>query len=118
MLGYFLRLNTEEAGDIKYRDNMRIISNRLLKYLPDIIKKIISIAEFYELKHCNDQLSKNTMMLKEIYVNLFEKNNRLSFDYPDLGIIEFFSRLQKKYLHKNTLINIHRFYHHPIYWFI
>ena len=104
MLGYFLRLNTEESGDIKYRDNMRIISNRLLKYLPDIIKKIISVAEFYESKHCNDQLSKNTMMLREIYVNLFEKNNRLSFDYPDLGIIEFFQDFKKNIYTKTLLL--------------
>jgi len=104
MLGYFLRLNTEESDDIKYRDNMRIISNRLLKYLPDIIKKIIAVAEYYESKNCNDQLSKNTMMLQEIYVNLFEKNDRLSFDYPDLGIIEFFQDFKKNIYTKTLLL--------------
>ncbi len=43
-------------------------------------------------------------MLKEIYVNLFEKNNRLSFDYPDLGIIEFFQDFKKNIYTKTLLL--------------
>ena len=104
MLGYFLKLNTNNIENDKYKDNMRIISNRLLKYLPDIIKKIIEIAEYYENKTCNHNLTKNTILLKEIYTNLFEKNNRLSFEYPDLGIIEFFQDFQRNIFTKSVLL--------------
>ena len=104
MLGYFLKLNTDDIENEKYKDNVRVISNRLLKYLPDIIKKIIAIAEYFEDKNCNGELANNTIMLKEIYDNLFVKNNQMSFDYPDLGVIEFFQDFQKNIFTKTVLL--------------
>ena len=55
-------------------------------------------------KTCNHNLTKNTILLKEIYTNLFEKNNRLSFEYPDLGIIEFFQDFQRNIFTKSVLL--------------
>lgn len=104
MLGYFLKLNTDDIENEKYKDNIRVISNRLLKYLPDIIKKIITIAEYYEDKNCNGELANNTIMLKEIYNNLFVKTNKMSFEYPDLGVIEFFQDFQKNIFTKTVLL--------------
>lgn len=104
MLGKVLRLKTDDIENEKYKDNVRVVSNRLLKYLPDIIKKIIAIAEYYEDNNCNGELSGNTIMLKEIYDNLFVKNNQMSFDYPDLGVIEFFQDFQKNIFTKSVLL--------------
>ena len=104
MLGYFLKLNTNDIDNQKYKQNIRIISNRLLKYLPDIIKKIITIAEYYEKKNCNGELAKNTIILKEIYNNIFEKNNRMSFEFAELGVIEFFQDFQKNIFTKSILL--------------
>jgi hypothetical protein len=104
MLGYFLDLDTDKIETEKYENNIRIVSNRLLKYLPDIIKKIITIAKTHEKKNCNGEISKNTIVLEEIYKNLFLKNNQMSFDYPDLGILEFFQDFQKNIFTKSVLL--------------
>ena len=67
------KMNTDNVNDDKYDDNMRVLTKRLLKHLPNMIKKVIEIAEYYEKQKCNGELHKNTKLLKEIYNNLFLK---------------------------------------------
>lgn len=104
MIGQLLKLNTDNIDDENYSENMRIVSNRLLKYLPDMINKIISIAEYYENKKCNNELHKNTILLKEIYTNLFKNNLMNDFIFPNLGITEFFEDFQKNIFTKIILL--------------
>ena len=74
-------MNTDNVNDDKYDDNMRVLTKRLLKHLPNMIKKVIEIAEYYEKQKCNGELHKNTKLLKEIYNNLFLKMN-MKIDLP------------------------------------
>ena len=53
MMGKFLKMNTDNVDDEKYNDKMRIITNKLLKYLPNLIQKVIDISEYYEKQKCN-----------------------------------------------------------------
>ena len=103
MMGKFLKLNTDNVDDEKYDDNMRIISKRLLKYLPDMIEKVIELAEYYEKQKCNREIHKNTKLLKEIYSSLFKKNTMV-FDFPSLGISEFFRDFQENIITKVILL--------------
>tara|TARA_B100000575_G_scaffold285149_1_gene280072 strand:- start:10 stop:1551 length:1542 start_codon:yes stop_codon:yes gene_type:complete len=103
MMGNFLKLNTDNVDDEKYDGNMRIISKRLLKYIPDIIEKIIELAEYYEKQKCNGEIHKNTKLLKEIHSNLFKKNTMV-FDFPSLGISEFFRDFQENIITKVILL--------------
>lgn len=103
MMGKFLKLNTDNVDDEKYDDKMRVITKRLLKYLPDIIEKVIEIAEYYEKEKCNKELHKNTKLLKEIYSSLF-KQNTMDFDLPNLGITEFFRDFHENIITKIILL--------------
>ena len=79
------------------------ISKRLLKYLPDVIEKIIDIAEHYEKQKCNGELHKNTKILKEIYSSLFTQR-KMDIDLPNLGVQEFFRDFQENILTKIILL--------------
>ena len=103
LMGYFLKLNTDNVNDENYNDNMRIITNRLLKHLPNIINKIIEIAEYYESQKCNHEIHKNTKLLKEIYDNLFQEN-KIIIDLPSLGIKEFFKDFEENIITKIVLL--------------
>ena len=103
MMGRFLKMNTDNVDDDNYNDKMRIITKRLLKYLPDIIQKIIDISEYYEGNKCNDELHKNTKLLKEIHSNLFLQNN-MKIDLPSLGIGEFFKDFEENIYTKIILL--------------
>ena len=76
----------------------------LVRYVPDIIKKIIDISEEYENNKCNNETHPNTIMMKHIYENLFLKSNVISFDLPDLGISDFFIDFKKNILTKVILL--------------
>ena len=103
MLGNFFKMNTDNVDDENYDDHMRIITKRLLKYLPKLIKKIIEIAEYYENQKCNGELHKNTKLLKEIYNNLFLKNS-IKIDLPTLGFGDFFQDFEQNIFTKIILL--------------
>jgi hypothetical protein len=103
MLGSLLKLNTDNVDDENYDENMRIVSNRLLKYLPEIIEKIIDISEYYEDYKCNGEIHKNTKLLKEIYSSLFEQS-LTQRSFPSLGITEFFDDFHKNIFTKIILL--------------
>ena len=103
LMGYFLKLNTDNVDEENYNDNMRIITIRLLKHLPKLINKIIEIAEYYESYKCNNEIHKNTKILKEIYNNLFQEN-RMIIDLPSLGFKEFFKDFEQNIFTKIILL--------------
>lgn len=103
MMGQFLKMNTDNVDDANYDDHMRIITKRLLKHLPNIIKKVIEIAEYYEKQKCNAELHKNTKLLKEIYNNLF-KQSVIRIDLPSLGLANFFKDFEQNIFTKMLLL--------------
>lgn len=103
MMGYFLKMNTDNVDDEKYDDKMRVLTKRLLKHLPNIIQKIIEIAEYYEKQKCNGELHKNTKLLKEIYNNLFTKNT-MKIELPTLGFQNFFGDFEENIYTKIILL--------------
>lgn len=104
ILGYLLKMNTENIGDDKYLGKLKIVSDRLLKYMPDVISKVIEISEYYEKKKCNGEVHRNTLLLKQMYDNLTKKNNQLDFNAPDLGIFDFFKDFQDNIITKVILL--------------
>jgi hypothetical protein len=103
ILASFLDLEpgTTDKTQMKY---MRAVSDKLVKYVPDIIKQIINISENYEKDKCNDIVHPNTLILKNVYENLFIKNNMMVMELPDLGISEFFVDFKQNILTKVILL--------------
>lgn len=107
LLGYILNLNTQTIDDENYDNNLKVISERLFKYVSEIISKIISIAEYYEKGKCNGEIHKNTILLKKMYDNLSKtKNDKIiDIDFFSLdGIINFFKDFQDNIITKVILL--------------
>uniref|UniRef100_A0A6C0L133 Uncharacterized protein n=1 Tax=viral metagenome TaxID=1070528 RepID=A0A6C0L133_9ZZZZ len=103
LLKYFMNIDqNRETTDDEYKQNMEVVSERLLQYIPDIIKKIIDISEYYEKKECNGEVHKNTLLLKDMYQNILKNNSAYSF--PDLGIQKFFEGFQENIVTKVILL--------------
>ena len=103
LVGEFLKLNTDNVDDKNYSDKMRLITNRILKHLPNIIEKVIELSEYYESKKCNDKLHKNTKLLKEIHSNLFTQKT-MEIKLPKLGVKEFFRDFEENIFTKIILL--------------
>ena len=84
LLGKVVNLETE-GGD-GFEENMKVVENRLGKYVPDIVKKIIDISEKYEKNNCS-QLSDNTLVLKRLYPRIMKKN--ASYEEYEMPEIDF-----------------------------
>ena len=91
-------MNKEE-----YRDNMEVVSNKLLRYVPEVLKKIIDISEHYEKYKCNGKVNENTLLLKQVHKNLF--NKPILMNMPDLGIETFFKSFNQNIITKIYCIN-------------
>ena len=63
------------------------VSGRLLKYVPQLLKKILEISTVYENDYCGF-VSPKTQLLQEIYDNLFKKE--IMINIPELGLNGFF----------------------------
>ena len=101
LLRYFLSIdkNSQNLNE----EHMKVVSERLLKYMPDVIQQIINIAEYYEKKQCNGEIHKNTVLLKTMYDNIL-KNTKSSIDLPNLGIMQFFESFQQNIFTKIILL--------------
>ena len=100
------KASEDQSRPVSFNDSFGGSENQLrflLKYLPDIIQKIIDISEYYEGNKCNDELHKNTKLLKEIHSNLFLQNN-MKIDLPSLGIGEFFKDFEENIYTKIILL--------------
>jgi hypothetical protein len=93
LLGKIINLETD-GGD-GFEENMKVVENRLGKYVPDIVEKIIKISEKYENDNCT-RLSDNTMMLKRLQPTIMKKNaSHEEYEIPEIdfdikGFIEGF----------------------------
>ena len=74
VLANLLNLDFDLSDKTKIK-NTKAVHNVLVKYIPDIVKKIIDISEEYESNKCNGKPHPNTLMMKNIYTNLFVNNN-------------------------------------------
>jgi hypothetical protein len=84
LLGKIINLDTETSDD--FEEDMKVVENRLGKYVPEIVKKIIDISEKYEKNNCSD-LSGNTMILKKLYPRIMKKN--ASYEEYEMPKIDF-----------------------------
>ena len=88
-------INLETDGGDGFEENMKVVENRLGKYVPDIVEKIIKISEKYENDNCT-RLSDNTMMLKRLQPRIMKKNaSHEEYEMPEIdfdikGFIEGF----------------------------
>ena len=72
LLGKIINLETD-GGD-GFEENMKVVENRLGKYVPDIVEKIIKMY-LKNMKNDNcTRLSDNTMMLKRLQPRIMKKN--------------------------------------------
>ena len=78
------------------------VVNRILVYIPDVIKKIIEISESYERSKCAKP-SYNTKVLKKLN-NKVIKDNSIDFSLPSLGFDDFFSGFQDNIISKSILL--------------
>ena len=76
-----------DTDNEQHEQNIKVVSDRLLKYVPELLKKILEISTTYETDYCG-MISPKTQLLKEIYDNLFKKE--ISLNIPDLGLGGFF----------------------------
>jgi hypothetical protein len=104
ILGYLLKMNTENNGDEGYLKKLGVVSDNLLKYMPDVVAKVIEISEYYEKDKCEGKVHKNTLLLKQMHKNLTEKSNQLDFKAPDLGFMDFFKDFEENIVTKVILL--------------
>ena len=102
LMGNFLNMDTTDIESSEYKNNMKVVSEHLLRYAPEILKKIIEISENYENIKCNKKINDNTVILKEIYKNLF--NKPMVMNVPTLGIEKFFGSFNKNIITKIILL--------------
>jgi len=90
MLSRILHMETGRVGnsDTELEESkIKVVSDRLLKYVPQLLKKILEISTTYENDYCG-AVSPKTQLLQEIYDNLFKKE--VTINIPDLGMGGFF----------------------------
>ena len=93
LLGKIVNLETD--GGEGFEENMKVVENRLGKYIPDIVEKLIEISEKYEKNNCSD-VSDNTMILKRLHPRIMKKNaSHEEYEMPEIdfdvkGFIEGF----------------------------
>ena len=88
-------VNLETSGGEGFEENMKVVENRLGKYVPDIVEKLIEISEKYEKNNCSN-VSDNTMILKRLHPRIMKKNaSHEEYEMPEIdfdvkGFIEGF----------------------------
>ena len=104
ILGNLINLKSDIPEGDNFTDQMKVVESRLGKYVPDIIKKIISISENYEKKNCN-KISNNTQTMKLLYSRIIKKNaSHEDYEMPDIDIGGFFQSFQKNIITKSILL--------------
>ena len=88
-------INLESEGGDGFEENMKVVENRLGKYVPDIVEKLLEISEKYEKDNCS-KLSHNTMLLKKLHPRIMKPNaSHEEYEMPEIdfdlkGFIEGF----------------------------
>ena len=86
----FLKLNIDINLDEQTFIEEKRVLDTILKFVPNLMKKILDISENVEIIKCG-VVSKKTLLYKEIYSQLFIHTNPLKVELPNLGIMDFFS---------------------------
>lgn len=83
LLGKIVNLETE--GGEGFEENMKVVENRLGKYVPDIIEKLLEISEKYEKNNCSN-ISDNTKLLKRLQNRIMKKNAAYEeYEMPEIN---------------------------------
>ena len=103
LLSELLQLRSNNPENYTSQEIERV-TNRLLRYVPDIFNKIINISEAYETNNCSN-ISNRTAILKKVYDNII-KDQRYdnSFDVSGFGIQEFFSSFNDSIITKSIML--------------
>jgi hypothetical protein len=104
IFGRLIGINGSYSETFKINDNKNTIMNKLLKYIPDIIKKIIDISEYYEGIQCNGEITENTVMLKMLYSKIVKNNSSSDYNYPDMGLSSFINSFQDNILTRSIML--------------
>ena len=81
----------------------KIVIKKLVRYVPNLMKKILDISEKIEQTRC-DMVSKKTLLYKEIYKDLFIDSHMMKMQLPDLGISSFLEDFNRNIYTKIILI--------------
>tara|TARA_B100000686_G_C16787638_1_gene976316 strand:- start:1469 stop:2995 length:1527 start_codon:yes stop_codon:yes gene_type:complete len=100
LLGIMLHMDTNETTDDTH---VKVVTHRLMKYVPDLLHKMIDISEYYEQQSCQ-KITHNTQLLREMYMDLFVKNRTMNFVFPDFGLGNFFKDFQSNIITKTILL--------------
>ena len=103
ILGNLLKLNIDSNINDRELIAEKQVINRLLRYVPSIMKKVLDISESLEMVTC-DRISKKTQLYHKIYNDLFIDSNVLKFELPDLGITDFFKDFNRNIYTKIILL--------------
>ena len=52
---------------------LKVVRRNLLKYMPNVVVKVIEISEYYEKEKCEGKVHRNTLLLKQIYLKPYKK---------------------------------------------
>ena len=99
----FLKLNIDINLDEQTFIEEKRVLDTILKFVPNLMKKILDISENVEIIKCGN-VSKKTLLYKEIYSQLFIHTNPLKVELPNLGISEFFSEFNNNIYTKIILL--------------
>jgi hypothetical protein len=78
-------VNLDGSGGDGFEEDMKVVENRLGKYVPEIVKKLLEISEKYETSNCS-RLSDNTMILKRLHPRIMKTNAAYEeYEMPDIS---------------------------------
>ena len=104
ILAQLINLNPETPVGEGFDNKLKTVENRLGKYVPDIIKQIMTISELYEQRNCN-RISQNTKILKLLYSRIIKKNtSHEDYKMPSMDISGFFESFQANIITKSILL--------------
>tara|TARA_Y100000996_G_scaffold352990_1_gene292741 strand:- start:616 stop:1335 length:720 start_codon:yes stop_codon:yes gene_type:complete len=103
LLRELLRLNSSEPNNYT-KQEINTVSNKLLKYVPDVINKIIEISETYEKDKCSNNVSNQTIILKKMYGSLINSQKETNFDLTGFGIEGFFNSFNDSIITKSIML--------------
>ena len=105
-MGDLINLKVDTITDDDFKEDLKIVENRLGKYVPQIIEQIINFSEIYEKKNCAGQISNNTLIMKRLHTKLLNTiiPSIESDSFFDIDLGEFFKSFQSNIITKVILL--------------
>ena len=106
LLGDLINLKVDTITDDDFKEDLKIVENRLGKYVPQIIEQIINFSEIYEKKNCAGQISNNTLIMKRLHTKLLNTiiPSIESDSFFDIDLGGFFKSFQSNIITKVILL--------------